>query len=140
MKLDEVNMKVDHFLTRNMMMLINFIYFQLNMIKFLENMKNPRTENPNWNRVWLMIFPIDWGLMIVSGAENKWPRAFSKWIKESWDWVSCSYLLKLESNSMKKCFQLSSNDCFSINGLYGSCMSGLLASNHPRSIQPSPPA
>ena len=31
-----------------------------------------------------MILSIDWGLMIVIGAENKWPRAFSKWIKESW--------------------------------------------------------
>jgi hypothetical protein len=48
--------------------------------------------------------------------------------------------LKLESNSMEECFQLSSNDCLSINGLYGSCMSGLLASNHPGSLQPSPPA
>ena len=41
---------------------------------------------------------------------------------------------------MEEWFQLSSNDCLSINGLYVSCMSGLLASNHPGSIQPSPPA
>ena len=82
--MDDVNTKLARFLTRNMMVVVNFIYFWSNMVKFLENMKNPRTENLNWNGVWWMILSIGWGLMIVIGAENKWPRVFLKWIKKSW--------------------------------------------------------
>ena len=66
------------------MVVVNFIYFWFNMVEFLENVKNPRTGNSNWNDVWWMIFPIDWGLMIVRGAETKRPRVFFKWIKKSW--------------------------------------------------------
>jgi hypothetical protein len=47
MKMDDVNIKLARILTRNMMVVVNFIYFQLNMIEFPEITKNPRTENPN---------------------------------------------------------------------------------------------
>ena len=83
MKLNEVNTKLDRFKPRNTMMSFNFIYFKPNMIKFLKNTKNPKTENPNWNRVWWMNWSIDWGLLIVDGAETKWPRVFWTGIKES---------------------------------------------------------
>ena len=140
MKSNDVNMKLARLKPRNMMALLNFIYFKLIMVEFLMNTKNPKTENSNWNHVWLMILSIDWGLMIVIGAENKWPRVFSKWIKESWDWVSCSYLLKLESNSGFQCFQLCSNDCLSFIGLCGRCMSGLHFMSLLELIWPSRPA
>ena len=54
MKLLDVNIKLDRCKLRNMMMSFNFIYFKLNMIKFSEITKNPKTENLNWNRVWWM--------------------------------------------------------------------------------------
>ena len=84
MKMDDVNIKFARILTRNMMVVVIFIYFKPNITEFLMNTTNPKTEKSNWNRVWLMICSIDWGLMIVIGAENKWPRVFLKWIKESW--------------------------------------------------------
>ena len=83
MKLNEVNIKLDRFEPRNMIMLFNFIYFQFNMIEFRKNTKNPKTENPNWNRVWLMNWSIDWGLLISDSAETKWPRVFWTGGKES---------------------------------------------------------
>jgi hypothetical protein len=83
MKLNDVNIKLDRFKPRNMMMLFNFIYFQFNMIKFRTNTKNPSSENSNWNRVWWMNWAIDWGLLISDGAETKRPRAFWTGSKES---------------------------------------------------------
>ena len=56
MKLDEVNMKVARFFTRNTMVDVNCIYFWSNTIGFPEIVKNPRTENSKLNDVWLMIF------------------------------------------------------------------------------------
>ena len=51
-----------------------------------------------------------------------------------------SYLLKLESNSGFKCFQLSFCDCLSTNDLYGRCMNGLHIMSLPGSSYPSRPA
>ena len=133
-------MKVDRFFTRNTMVDVNCIYFWSSMVEFLEIVKNPRTEISNWNDVWLMIFQIVWGLRIVIGAENKWPRVFSFKCKESWDWVSNSYLFKLRSKMVLECFQNWFCDCYSIIGLCGRCEDGLLASNHLGSCYPSPPA
>ena len=47
MKLNDVNIKLDRFKPRNMMMSFNFIYFKLNMFKFPEITKNPNSENLN---------------------------------------------------------------------------------------------
>ena len=47
MKSKDVNMKLDRFKPRNMMVFFNFIYFKPNMIEFLKNTKNPKTEKSN---------------------------------------------------------------------------------------------
>src|ERR1051325_1534648 len=47
MKTNDVNIKLARILTRNVMVVVNSIYFQLNMIKFQKNIKNPKTEKSN---------------------------------------------------------------------------------------------
>ena len=54
--------------------------------------------------------------------------------------VWSSYLLKLESNSMKECFQSCFEDCLSTSGLYGRCMNGLHFLSLPGLTYPSRPA
>ena len=119
---------------------VNWIYFWFNTFEFLENAKNPRTGNSKLNDVWLMIFWIVWGFMIVLGAENDWPSVFSFKCKESWYWSLSSNLFKLRSKKVIECFQNLFYDCCSIIGLCGSCRNGLHFLNSSGSFYPSRPA
>ena len=45
MKLKDVNIKVARFKPRNMMVMFNFIYFELKMINFERGQMNPNSKN-----------------------------------------------------------------------------------------------
>ena len=47
MKSKDVNINLARFKPRNTMVFINFIYFKPDVIEFLKNTKNPKTEKPN---------------------------------------------------------------------------------------------
>ena len=72
-------------------------------------------------------------------CRNKMAKQFlnwNEWIIEFEVWVT--YLFKLKSKFLLKCFQLLFDDCYSTTGPYGRCLNAMLALKWSGTLYPSP--
>src|ERR1051325_3338815 len=110
MILKVVNIKLTRFLTRNTMVVVNFIYFQFKMINFFRNTKNPKTEIQCEIVYGHGINQLIEGYQSVKVQKQNGQAIFELEVRNHEVQSSCSYLLKLRSNSLKESFQLMFDD------------------------------